>query len=240
MEKRCRKRAPTPDDDKLPSEILCALDAFGARRARACGGGHSYRYRFRAAPCAHVFKSASPLPSSPGPRAPRILPRPRVSGGSLSPAATRPARVTAAHARAESPAQCVAAPYAPPSELVAPRVHACRRPCHVDLIVGLTPLNEQVATGQRHRARTLGLAGEHGGDGERARAGAARQRGSRATLPHLHLQVRGREHLHELRVGLRREGGVHLERRADGGEVEGVHLRRPRRGGRGGRGHGSA
>lgn len=34
LEKRCRKRAPTPDDDKLPSEILCALDAFGARRVR--------------------------------------------------------------------------------------------------------------------------------------------------------------------------------------------------------------
>ena len=58
-------RPPTMTSSLRRSSALWTL------LARACGGGHSYRYRFRAAPCAHVFKSASPLPSSPGPRAPR-------------------------------------------------------------------------------------------------------------------------------------------------------------------------
>ena len=41
-------------------------------------------------------------------------------------------------------------------------------------------------------------------------AGTARERGARASLPDLHLEVGGREHLHELRVGLGREGRIDL------------------------------
>ena len=46
----------------------------------------------------------------------------------------------------------------------------------------------------------------------RGDAGAAGERGPRASLPDLHLEVGGREHLHELRVGLGGEGRVDLVR----------------------------
>ena len=51
------------------------------------------------------------------------------------------------------------------------------------------------------------VAGHEGGAGARA----AGQGGAGAPLPHPHHQVVGGEHLHEVDVGFRREGRVHLE-----------------------------
>jgi hypothetical protein len=72
-------------------------------------------------------------------------------------------------------------------------------PSHVYFIVGFSPLNKQVTTGQCHThsiARTTvvaesswDLARSHGGHGERTRSGTAGQGWSRTTLPYLHAQV---------------------------------------------------
>ena len=56
---------------------------------------------------------------------------------------------------------------------------------HEDAVVGLAPLDLEVAAGERHGARAVGLAGEDGGDGEGARAGAAREGRAGAALPDL-------------------------------------------------------
>ena len=60
----------------------------------------------------------------------------------------------------------------------------------------------------------------HGGAG----AGAAGPGLAAAAFPHPHLQVGGIHHLHELGVDALREVGVMLERRADGFQLQAVHI----------------
>ena len=62
--------------------------------------------------------------------------------------------------------------------------------------------------------------GRHGGAG----AGAAGPGLAAAAFPHPHLQVGGIHHLHEFGVDALREVGVMLERRADGFQLQAVHI----------------
>ena len=52
-------------------------------------------------------------------------------------------------------------------------------------------------------------------DDQGARSSAAGEGGSSSTLPHLHFEVCARDHLDKLRVDLRWEGGIALEKRPD-------------------------
>mmetsp|Transcript_21115 Transcript_21115/g.69689 ORF Transcript_21115/g.69689 Transcript_21115/m.69689 type:complete len:262 (+) Transcript_21115:3744-4529(+) len=107
---------------------------------------------------------------------------------------------------------------------VGPVEDAQRGPCHRDAVCALVPLDEEVSARQAHGGGALGAPLEHGGDEEGAGAGAARERGAGAALPHLHPQVRPRENLHKLDVALSREGRVALERGPDRLEVERVEV----------------
>mmetsp|Transcript_3710 Transcript_3710/g.9439 ORF Transcript_3710/g.9439 Transcript_3710/m.9439 type:complete len:299 (+) Transcript_3710:169-1065(+) len=83
-------------------------------------------------------------------------------------------------------------------------------PCHINLIVLLSPLDEQISPRQCHSdpllPRSRNLPGADRSHNQRARPRAAREGRPSATLPHLHLQVRGTHHLDELHVRLGREG----------------------------------
>lgn len=64
-----------------------------------------------------------------------------------------------------------------------------RRPRHVDLSVGLSPLDQQVPPGERDRALAIREAGENGCDDERTSAGAARLSDAAPSFPDHHLHV---------------------------------------------------
>mmetsp|Transcript_14219 Transcript_14219/g.34215 ORF Transcript_14219/g.34215 Transcript_14219/m.34215 type:complete len:299 (-) Transcript_14219:246-1142(-) len=108
-----------------------------------------------------------------------------------------------------------------------PVEHFLGGPRHDDAIVRLAPLDLQRSARQLHRALAVRPTLQHGCHDGGARPGAARQRGARPPLPHVHLQVAAAHHLGELGVGLGREHGVRLEARPDGGQVELGHLDAP-------------
>ena len=72
-----------------------------------------------------------------------------------------------------------------------------RRAGHVQMIIRLTPLDDQITTRQRHRYRRgfLDAPRQNGRDGQRARTGATSEGGACTALPHLHHEVRGALHL---------------------------------------------
>mmetsp|Transcript_17999 Transcript_17999/g.46024 ORF Transcript_17999/g.46024 Transcript_17999/m.46024 type:complete len:245 (+) Transcript_17999:214-948(+) len=106
------------------------------------------------------------------------------------------------------------------SEGVFARKDTLRRSSHVDVVIRLRPLDVQVTARKRDGARAFGLSRKHSCDRERASPRAACQRRPGTALPHLHLEVGRRQHLHELGVRLRGKHGGDLELRANGVEVE--------------------
>ena len=101
--------------------------------------------------------------------------------------------------------------------------HELRGARHVDVVVALAPLDRQGPARQHDLAGPLGAARQHAGDGDGARARAARQRDAAAPLPDDHVDVRGVDDVDELGVDLLGEGRrVHLDGAARDGQVDGA------------------
>ena len=99
-----------------------------------------------------------------------------------------------------------------------------RRSGHDDTIIALAPFDLEGTARELHRALSVRASLEDRRHHRGAGARAARQRGARAALPHVHLDVIPSHNLHKLGVCLGGENRVGFERGADGGEVELVDL----------------
>mmetsp|Transcript_19116 Transcript_19116/g.32845 ORF Transcript_19116/g.32845 Transcript_19116/m.32845 type:complete len:316 (-) Transcript_19116:150-1097(-) len=94
-----------------------------------------------------------------------------------------------------------------------------RRSTHVNLIILLSPLNEQISPRKCHPhtllSRSWDLPRSNRRHDQRTRPGPACQRRPSTTFPNLHLQMRRTHHLHKFYIRLGREdASVSLQRRS--------------------------
>ena len=98
------------------------------------------------------------------------------------------------------------------------------RPGHQHMVVGLAPLDGEIAARQRDRDLAAGPLGAGGADrgGAGGRAAGAGEAG--AAFPGPHDQVLARDHLGERNIGAVRENRMMLQQRADLAQIIGSHV----------------